>query len=98
VDLVALGDLVPSFGVLGYARDPARVADDVGAYRRSIGNDRELRVVLRPGLPDTDSADRLAAKVRAVKAAGGDATDFSAYGLVPYSVLARIPTALGHTP
>ncbi|MEU9886732.1 hypothetical protein [Sphaerisporangium sp. NPDC051011] len=96
VDLVALGDLVPSFGVLAYARDAARVADDVGAYRRSVGNDRELRVVLRPGRPDTDSEDRLAAKVRAVKAAGGDAVDFHAYGLVPYSVLNRIPGALGH--
>ncbi|GAA3829468.1 hypothetical protein GCM10022226_57920 [Sphaerisporangium flaviroseum] len=95
VDLVALGDLVPSFGVLAYARDAARVADDVGAYRRSVGNDRELRVVLRPGLPDTDSEDRLAAKVRAVRAAGGDAVDFHAYGLVPYSVLNRIPGALG---
>ncbi|MCW2883034.1 MAG: hypothetical protein JWQ95_7134 [Sphaerisporangium sp.] len=95
VDLVALGDLVPSFGVLAYARDAARVADDVGAYRRSVGNDRELRVVLRPGRPDTDSEDRLAAKVRAVRAAGGDAVDFHAYGLVPYSVLNRIPGALG---
>ncbi|RCG31003.1 hypothetical protein DQ384_13745 [Sphaerisporangium album] len=98
VDLVALGDLVPSFGVLAYARDAARVADDVGAYRRSVGNDRELRVVLRPGRPDTDSEDRLAAKVRAVRAAGGDAVDFHAYGLVPYSVLNRIPGALGHRP
>ncbi|MDH2427957.1 hypothetical protein [Sphaerisporangium sp. TRM90804] len=98
VDLVALGDLVPSLGVFGYARDPARVADDVGAYRRSVGVDRELRVVLRPGLPDADSDDRLAAKVRAVKAAGGDAVDFFAYGLVPYSVLNRIPAALGRKP
>ncbi|MFC4534512.1 hypothetical protein [Sphaerisporangium dianthi] len=95
VDLVALGDLVPSFGVLAYARDAARVADDVGAYRRSVGNDRELRVVLRPGRPDTDSEERLAAKVRAVRAAGGDAVDFYAYGLVPYSVLDRIPGSLG---
>ncbi|GII82849.1 hypothetical protein Ssi03_08390 [Sphaerisporangium siamense] len=98
VDLVALGDLVPSFGVLAYARDAARVADDVGAYRRSVGNDRELRVVLRPGRPDTDSEDRLAAKVRAVRAAGGDAVDFHAYGLVPYNVLNRIPTALALRP
>ncbi|MBB4940106.1 hypothetical protein FHR32_004411 [Streptosporangium album] len=94
VDLVALGDLVPSLGVFAYARDAARVADDVGAYRRSTGRHRELRVVLRPGLPDTDSADRLDAKVRAVRAAGGDAVDFYAYGLVPYPVLDRIPGAL----
>ncbi|MDP9862577.1 MULTISPECIES: hypothetical protein [Streptosporangium] len=94
VDLVALGDLVPSLGVLAYARDAGRVGDDVGAYRRSTGKDKELRVVLRPGLPDTDSADRLAAKVRAVRAAGADAVDFYAYGLMPYPILDRIPGAL----
>ncbi|MEV6861545.1 hypothetical protein AB0M44_11150 [Streptosporangium subroseum] len=94
VDLVALGDLVPSLGVLAYARDAARVADDVSAYRRSTGKEKELRVVLRPGLPDTDSADRLAAKVRAVRAAGADAVDFYAYGLMPYPILDRIPGAL----
>nr|BFE86957.1 hypothetical protein GCM10020093_095580 [Planobispora longispora] len=94
VDLVALGDLVPSLGVLAYARDAARVADDVSSYRRSTGKERELRVVLRPGPPDTDSADRLVAKVRAARAAGADAVDFYAYGLMPYPILDRIPGAL----
>lgn len=94
VDLVALGDLVPSFAVLGYARDAARIADDVGAYLRSVGKDREVRAVLRPGYPDSDSADRLAAKVRGAKAAGALAVDFYAYGLTPHPVLDRIPGAL----
>ncbi|PZG28421.1 hypothetical protein C1I98_32860 [Spongiactinospora gelatinilytica] len=98
IDLLALGDLVPSFGVLAYARDAARVADDVAAYRRSVGKDRQIRAVLRPGLPDTDSADRLAAKVRAVRAAGAQAVDFYAYGLAPFPVLDRIPEALAQTP
>lgn len=98
VDLLALGDLVHSFGVRAYARDPARVADDVGAYRRSVGRDRELRVILRPGLPDTDTPARLAAKVRAVRAAGAQAVDFHAYGLEPFPVLDRIPEALAQTP
>ncbi|MFI6320228.1 hypothetical protein ACIBG8_22030 [Nonomuraea sp. NPDC050556] len=94
VDLVALGDLVPSFAVLGYARDAARIADDVGAYLRSVGKDREVRAVLRPGYPDSDSVDRLAAKVRGAKAAGAWAVDFYAYGLAPLPVLDRIPAAL----
>lgn len=94
VDLVALGDLVPAFAVLAYARDAARVADDVGAYLRSVGKDREVRAVLRPGHPDTDSADRLVAKARAAKAAGASAVDFYAYGLMPLPVLDRIPAAL----
>lgn len=94
IDLVALGDLVPGFGVLAYARDAARVADDVGAYLRSVGKDREVRAVVRPGHPDSDSADRLAAKVRAARAAGAAAVDFYAYGLAPHTVLDRIPAAL----
>ncbi|MFE3453452.1 hypothetical protein ACFXJ8_31450 [Nonomuraea sp. NPDC059194] len=94
VDLVALGDLVPSFGVLAYARDAARVADDVAAYLRSVGKDREVRAVLRPGNPDSDTTDRLVAKVRGAKAAGAAAVDFYAYGLVPYPTLDRIPAAL----
>ncbi|WP_113701967.1 hypothetical protein [Nonomuraea lactucae] len=94
VDLVALGDLVPGFGVLAYARDAARVADDVGAYLRSVGKDREVRAVLRPGHPDSDSTDRLVAKARAAKAAGALAVDFYAYGLAPHPVLDRIPAAL----
>ncbi|WP_327044106.1 hypothetical protein OG320_20305 [Microbispora sp. NBC_01189] len=94
IDLVALGDIVPSFAVLGYARDPARIADDVAAYRRSIGKNPELRVVLRPGAPDTDSADRLAAKVRAARTAGAGAADFHAYGLASFDALARIAGAL----
>ncbi|MDR8409740.1 hypothetical protein [Nonomuraea sp. 3-1Str] len=94
VDLVALGDLVPAFGVLAYARDAARVADDVGAYLRSVGKDREVRAVLRPGHPDSDSADRLVAKARGAKAAGAAAVDFYAYGLAPHPVLDRIPAAL----
>ncbi|MBP2705895.1 hypothetical protein JOL79_18985 [Microbispora sp. RL4-1S] len=95
VDLIALGDLVPSFAVLAYARDPARVAEDAAAYRRSIGKNRELRVVLRPGVPDTDSGERLAAKARAARTGGAQAVDFTAYGLVPFDVLDRIPGALG---
>ncbi|MEV5325962.1 hypothetical protein AB0K67_17585 [Nonomuraea sp. NPDC052634] len=98
VDLVALGDLVPAFGVLAYARDAARVADDVAAYLRSVGKDREVRAVLRPGHPDSDSTDRLVAKARGAKAAGAMAIDFYAYGLVPYPVLDRIPAALSETP
>ncbi|MEV2273054.1 hypothetical protein [Nonomuraea africana] len=94
VDLVALGDLVPSFGVLAYARDAARVADDVAAYLRSVGKDREVRAVVRPGHPDSDTTDRLVAKVRGARAAGAAAVDFYAYGLVPYPTLDRIAAAL----
>ncbi|MFI6393782.1 hypothetical protein [Nonomuraea sp. NPDC050540] len=94
VDPAALADLVSSFAVLAYARDAARVADDVRAYLRSVGKHREVRVVLRPGYPDNDSADRLTAKVRGARAAGAHAVDFYAYGLASHRVLDRIPQAL----
>ncbi len=104
IDLMALGDLVPSFAVLAYARDAARIADDLAAYSRSVGKDRELRAILRPGMPDiegwgerrrdVDSTERLAAKVRAAKAAGAAGVDFFAYGLVSRKVLSRIDGAL----
>lgn len=98
IDLVALGDLVPSFAMPAHARDPRRITEDLVAYRRSIGKNPELRVVLRPGVPDTDSAEHLAAKVRAARAAGADAVDFHAYGLAPFGALDRIPAALAAEP
>ncbi|MFC4116998.1 hypothetical protein [Nonomuraea zeae] len=94
VDPVALSDLMLSFTVLAYARDATRVADDVDAYLRSVGKDRQVRAVLRPGYPDSDSADRLTAKVHGARAAGAHAVDFYAYGLASHPVLDRIPHAL----
>jgi hypothetical protein len=93
VDPAAVAARVPGYAVLAYARRPERVAEDLGAYRAAVGPDRELRAVLRPGLPDTTSASGLAEKVRA--AAGfADGVDFYHYGLVPLPVLERIPVAL----
>jgi hypothetical protein len=94
VDLVALGDLVPSLAVAAFAREPERVAEDIAAYRRSIGKNPQLRAVLRPGAPDTDSGEQLAVKVRAARAAGAQAADFYAYGLAPFEALGRIAGAL----
>jgi hypothetical protein len=92
VDPAAVGAVVSGYAVLAYARQTARVAADLEAYRTALGPGRELRAVLRPGFPDTDSADDLAAKVTA--AAGfADAVDFYAYGLTPFHVLDRIAAA-----
>ncbi|MEW2399650.1 hypothetical protein [Streptomyces sp. NPDC046862] len=95
VDPAAVGAVVPAYGLLAYARDPARVAADTAAYRTALPDDCTLRAVLRPGAPDTDSADGLAEKTAAATGPGGaDAVDFYHYGLVPFPVLERIPTAL----
>jgi len=93
IDAAAISQLVTSYGMLAYTIDEARITADVRAYRDAIG-DRELRVVMRPGLPDTRDAGHLAAKVRAARQAGADAVDFYNYGMTPLSVLDRIPGAL----
>ena len=93
IDVSAISPLVTTYSMLAYTIDESRIAADVRAYREAIG-DRELRVVLRPGLPDTRDAGHLAAKVRAAKEAGADAVDFYNYGMTPLSVLDRIPGAL----
>lgn len=91
VDPTALASAVPSYAILCYARETVRVAEDVAAYRKALGPKPALRTVLRPGHPDTASADHLAAKVTAARASGADAVDYYAYGLAPLPTLARIP-------
>ncbi|MEU9845524.1 hypothetical protein AB0C69_40685 [Actinomadura sp. NPDC048032] len=93
VDPAALGSAVPSYAVLCYAHDTARVAEDVAAYRAALGPDTTLRAVLRPGHPDTTSADHLSAKAAAARASGADTVDYYAYGLSPLPVLDRIRSA-----
>ncbi|MFJ9896788.1 hypothetical protein ACIQPR_26005 [Streptomyces sp. NPDC091280] len=95
VDPAAVGAVVPGYAVLAYARDPARVATDTAAYRAVLPDTCALRTVLRPGAPDTESAEALAAKTAAARTAGAEAVDFYHYGLVPFPVLERVPTALG---
>ena len=92
VDPAAVGAVASGYAVLGYARDPSRLAFDVAAYRAAVGDARELRVTLRPGAPDTPSAANLAEKLTA--AARADAVDFYNYGMFPFPVLDRIRTAL----
>jgi hypothetical protein len=92
VDPAALGAVVPGYAMLGYARDPARLAADVAGYRDLLGRACELRVTLRPGPPDTPSAASLPDKLRA--AAPAAAVDFYNYGMYPFSVLDRIRPAL----
>jgi hypothetical protein len=78
--------------MLGYARDPARLAADVAAYQALLGSRVELRVTLRPGPPDTPSAANLLDKLRAADSAA--AVDFYNYGMYPFPVLDRISPAL----
>lgn len=91
VDVAGIGRHA-DVGVLAYAQDPARVGADVAAYRAAT--DARLRVVLRPGRPDTLTAEQLQAKVQAAVGAGATGVDFYHYGLVTAPVLGRVRTAL----
>jgi hypothetical protein len=82
-----------SYSILGYVSDPERLAVDVASYRELIGA-TPLRVILRPGFPDTGSGEVLQAKVDAAMAAGADQVDFYNYGMYDDAVLSRIPAAL----
>jgi len=93
VDPAAVGAATGEYAVLGYVRDPSRLAAEVAGYRAALGAAR-LRVTLRPGAPDTSSGGELAAKVAAACDAGADAVDFYHYGMYPFPVLDRIGDAL----
>ncbi|WP_105974091.1 hypothetical protein [Streptomyces geranii] len=95
VDPAAVGAVVPGYAVLAYAHDVERAAADTAAYRAVLPDTCALRAVLRPGAPDTTSAEHLAAKTLAVTGptGGADAVDFYHYGLVPFPVLDRVAVA-----
>jgi len=83
----AVAGAVDSYVALAYAKDPARIADDVTAYTRAAAGAVELRCVLRHGGPDYLGPDNLAAKVAAARRGGADAVDFYHYGLMSLSGL-----------
>lgn len=93
VDPTALSRAVDEYGILAYARDEQRLVDDVASYHSSCERGTPLRVVLRPGWPDTDSTEHLAGKVAAVRNLAR-AVDFYHYGLNTLSDLDRIGPAL----
>jgi hypothetical protein len=93
VDPAAIAAVTDGYAILGYARDPARLSADVAAYRSVLGESSQLRVTLRPGLPDTPSAANLGEKLRLI-ADAADAADFYSYGLFPLPLLDRIPEAI----
>jgi hypothetical protein len=94
VDPAAIAAVVPGYAMLGYARDPARLTADIAAYRALLGSGCELRVTLRPGLPDTPCAASLTDKLHAAAAASAGAVDFYNYGMYPFQVLSRISHAI----
>jgi hypothetical protein len=90
----AVAAKVDAYVVLGYAQQPARVGDDVAAYRASVGKDVSLRCVLRHGGPDYLGAGNVADKVRTAADHGADGIDFYHYGLMPIEGLDAASAAI----
>ncbi|WP_188193327.1 hypothetical protein [Nonomuraea sp. SYSU D8015] len=93
VDVAALAALVDGYACLGYVRDVDRLRADVASVVEAAGR-CPVRVVLRPGHPDTADAANLAEKVAVCAFLGARAVDFYNYGMYPWPVLSRIPAAL----
>jgi hypothetical protein len=92
IDPAQVSRVVSGYAITGYVRDAARLAREAAVYRRACGR-IPLRVVLRPGPPDTLSERHLAQKVSVITEFA-DAIDFYHYGLNTLPHLDRIRLAL----
>jgi len=90
IDIERVSRVSDSVTVLAYSADVRRLESDVASYVPHL-NGRPLRVILRPGYPDTTSEEHLAEKVQACGVAGADQVDFYNYGMYTQTVLERIP-------
>mgnify|MGYP002336267279 CR=1 FL=1 len=94
VDVEAVARACGGVEAIAYAADPARVRLDLEAYRASLPQDGTLSAALRPMLPDCDSAENLAEKLRLARSLGLERVDLYHYGLAPLAALDRVREAL----
>ena len=90
LDLYSLATITKHLAILGYVRDPARLAQEVAVYRKVVPPDTILTVALRPLLPDCPSPENLREKMRLLRVAGVDDIAFYHYGLMSHSRLAWV--------
>jgi hypothetical protein len=93
LDLPKLGRACPELEVLGYAADVDRLRVDLEAYRKQLG-EASIGLALRPSLPDCDTSENLAAKVRLARELGIARVDFYHYGFVRLGALDWIRAAV----
>jgi hypothetical protein len=82
LDLAAVARASHGLSVLAYARDPARVAADLAAYRAILPEGTRLSVGIRPMQPDCLAAAELTPKVEVLRAHGVESLDVYHYGLM----------------
>jgi hypothetical protein len=93
-DLARLASACGGLEAIAYAADPNRIRFDLDAYRGFLPPNGTLSAALRPMLPDCDSAENLAAKLRVCRQLGLERVDLYHYGLAPLEALDRIQEAL----
>lgn len=89
IDIEQVAAVSDSVTVLAYSADTGRLESDVASYVPLLGG-KPLRVIMRPGHPDTTSTEHLARKIEACGAAGASQVDFYNYGMYTHRVLDRI--------
>jgi hypothetical protein len=93
---VDLGSVGPAGGVeaIAYAADPERVRLDLESYRATIPVGAPRSAAMRFTLPDCDTAENLASKLRLAAELGVEQVDFYHYGFAPLSGLDLIRDAV----
>ena len=94
VSMQAVAAECDGIGVLGYFAAIDRFVRELAAYREVVPSPHTLEVLLRPMMPDTGSADELAAKVTALIDLGEIDISFYHYGFMRLESLAWIRAAL----
>ncbi len=78
----------------GYVAEARDLECLVSSYRKALPDASELSLILRPGPPDCDGTENLAAKVALAEQAGCAEVSFYNYGLYRLDVLDRIRSAV----
>ncbi|MFD1714611.1 hypothetical protein ACFSBZ_09040 [Amnibacterium flavum] len=94
VDIAGIAAVCGAYQMLGYAPEAQEVASDVSDYQAALGGAADLRVALRPAVPDNADVGNLAAKLRAAIDGGAAGIDFYNYSLVDAGALRRVRDAL----
>lgn len=93
IDLPAIAAGCHRLDIAAYVADSARVRHDLDSYRMRAG-DVPIGAVLRPGPPDSASAEDLAEKVAVLREEAVAQVGFYHYGLMPLSALDWIKSAV----
>ena len=93
VDVSSVARASAGIEAIGYAADPERVRGDLDAYGGAA-----VSLILRPAIPDCESADNLRTKIDLARERGLRRVDFYHYGLMRLDALDLVREALSARP